>query len=881
MLHTRIERIATVVLALIVHLVVLAANADDKSFNSTVFKPLPQLSVGGPEGVSAPYAGTHNGYLLVAGGCNFPTTPAAEGGAKQFYTNIYALGMNGSNQWQPVGNIATAAAYGVSVTLPDGIAIIGGTDGKQSLATTTLLTYSPRANKVEQSPLPSLPIGLDNMAGAYGGGYIYVAGGQSNGQSLNRAFRLKYPGGNEWEQLPDFPGQQRLQPVATVQNGAVGPQFYLIGGYSADSTATDGLSYDPISGQWSPLAPISVNGRQAALVGASCVNSGSSFIVCLGGVDRDIFNSALARIKAQGPNFQQEQHAYMLHPAEWYKFRSTLLIYNTITNSWTEKPGNPALARAGAALVDFTDGGKHQWIVIDGESKPGIRANDVSSVRIDYTANFGWLNWSVLVLYLLAMLWLGWFFMRREKNSNDFFTGGGRIPWWAAGISIFATMLSAITYMSIPAKAYATDWKYYPMQIMILLVAFPVIKYYLPFFRRLNVSTAYAYLEQRFNYGVRAMASSLFIIFMVARMALVLFLPSLAMSAVTGIDIFVCILLMSVITIAYCTMGGMEAVVWGDVVQGIILVGGALLAAVYLVTQTEGGATGYFDLAMANDKFVLFDWSLDYRSATFWVIIVGGIANNLISYTSDQTVIQRYMTTNSEKSASRSIITNGILSILVSIIFYTIGTGLYTFFKTHPDSLDVTMSKTDAIFPFFMMSQLPAGIAGLLIAALFAATMSTISSNINSISTAFTMDMYKKWRPQATDNKTLSVARYSGIIAGVIGTGIAILMAMVNIQSLLDYFNTILGLLTGAIGGLFIMGIFYQRINAACALIGFLCGTAAVFYMNYFTDANFFLFGGVSMLVSVVVALVLSLLWPNKKDIKGLTWKTLPKTDNK
>ena len=180
-----------------------------------------------------------------------------------------------------------------------------------------------------------------------------------------------------------------------------------------------------------------------------------------------------------------------------------------------------------------------------------------------------------------------------------------------------------------------------------------------------------------------------------------------------------------------------------------------------------------------------------------------------------------------------------------------------------------------------MMSQLPAGLAGLLTAALFAATMSTISSNINSISTAFTMDMYKKWRPQTGDRKTLSVARWTGIVAGLIGTLIAIVMAVADIQSLLDYFNTILGLLTGAIGGLFIMGIFFKRINAATALIGFIAGTLAVFYMNYFTDANFLLFGFISMFVSVVVALVLSLFSRNRKDIKGLTWKTLDKINSK
>ncbi|MDY6248364.1 MAG: sodium:solute symporter, partial [Prevotella sp.] len=462
------------------------------------------------------------------------------------------------------------------------------------------------------------------------------------------------------------------------------------------------------------------------------------------------------------------------------------------------------------------------------------------------------------------------------SGSEDFFKGGNRIPWWAAGISIFATMLSAITYMSIPAKAYMTDWTYYPMQICILIVSFPVIKYFLPFFRRLNVTTAYEYLEHRFSYAIRLMASVLFIVFMVARMALVLFLPSLAMTAVTGIDIYLCIVVMAVVTIVYCTMGGVEAVVWGDVVQGIILVGGAFLAAGYLIFNTGDGASDFFQIASANDKFRLFDWSFDYRTATFWVVILGGLANNLISYTSDQTVIQRYLTTKDERSAARSILTNGMMSVIVTIAFFTIGTGLYTFYQTHPTATDLTMQKTDAIFPFFMMSQLPAGIAGLLIAAVFAATMSTISSNINSISTAFTVDIWKKARPNISDKATVRTARVTGIVAGLIGMVIAILMATMNIQSLLDYFNTILGLLSGAVGALFLMGIFFPRIGTRAAFIGFLAGTATVFWMNFYTDANFLLFGFTAIAVSVVVALILSMIWPEKRPLKGFTWVTRP-----
>ena len=921
-------------------------------FNNASFTPIPALSAFGGQGVSGSFAGfVPKDYLmpfnrvLVAGGCNFPDIPASEGGQKVFYTDIYAISLSDSDTyWWRAGSLPCALAYGASVTTSEGVVCLGGTaDGKKSEDFAVLLTLGTSGEAISRD-LPSLPVSLDNFAAAYGDGFIYIAGGLHNGAANHKAFRLKWPlpvswfdtqTGAAWEELPDMPGPARVQPAAAVQKGAIGSNFYLLGGYDPryGKAVTNGVYYDPRKGDWlatsliktHPQTPpvrdgsgcavktsgnesLPLRGDEGSLVGASAIPSGAAHILCFGGVNKRIFEGALQRgallsdttqTAERLANLREEMHYYMTQQPAWYQFRRSILVYHTVTDSWAEVFDSPLIARAGAGLVPMPSsalgsvgGGSSavSLLVINGEEKPGVRSSDVTRVDITYTAHFGWLNWTVLILYLLGMVYLGYYFMKRASNSSeDFFKGGGRIPWWAAGISIFATMLSAITYMSIPAKAYATDWTYYPMQICILLVSFPVIKYYLPFFRRLNVTTAYEYLERRFNSATRLMASILFIVFMVARTALVLFLPSLAMTAVTGINIYICIALMALITILYCTMGGVEAVVWGDVIQGIILVGGAILAAVYLIVNTgDNGASDFWQIATDHDKFRLFLFNsenpFDFVNATWWVVILGGLANNLISYTSDQTVIQRYLTTSDEKSAARGILTNGLMSVIVTIAFFTIGTGLYTFFKTHPAELDITMAKGDAIFPFFMMSQLPAGLAGLLIAAVFAATMSTIASNINSISTAFTVDLWSKWttlrRPVTVpEGSTSSVrtARIAGICAGLIGMAIAWLMATVDIQSLLDYFNTILGLLSGAIGGLFLMGIFFPRIGSRAALIGFLCGTATVFYMNFCTQANFLLFGFVSMLVSVLVALILSIFIPQDKEQPGLTWKTLPK----
>lgn len=870
----------------------------DNDHNVVNVRKLPDLWVsereGIKQGVSAPYAGMLGDRLVVAGGCNFPGVPAADGGEKVYYDSIFVLKdpFSPGARWKQAGVLPERAAYGVSVTTPEGIVCVGGCNTSGGLNKTWLLKWDESEGKVVAKSLPDLPVTMDNMAGAFGGGVVYVAGGYIDGRPGNRCFALQLGEDKGWKELPSFPGGARIQPVGVVQNSAEETRFFLAGGFlpaqegKESEVYTDGYSYNPRNATWFPVASVMpyTEGYSRSLVGAAGVVSGSHHIAFIGGVDRDRFKRALDRplfieqaLQAGDDSLflllQQERDAYLRHPAEWYRFNGRLLIYHTLTDSWVTEGNFPELAVAGAAVVPY----QGSWLVINGESQPGIRSTGIYAVSMGTKTEFGWVNWTVLAVYLLGMLFLGYYFMRRASSSEDFFKGGGRIPWWAAGISIYATMLSAITYMAIPAKAFATNWTYYPMLVTILLVSYPVIKYYLPFFRRLNITSAYEYLQLRFNYTTRFMASMLFISFMVARTALVLYLPSLALTTVTGIDIYICIILMGIVTVVYCTMGGVEAVVWGDVIQGFILVGGALFAAIYLILHTTGGVGGFVDIAVTHDKFRLFEWSFDYTKAVFWVVIIGGIANNLISYTSDQTVIQRYLTTKDERSAGKGIMMNGLMSVFISVVFYLIGTGLYTFFKSRPDELSYALSNGDAIFPFFMMSQMPVGVAGLLIAAIFAATMSTIASNINSTSTAFSMDIYKHLVPRATDKKVLSVARWTSFAAGGLGTVLAVMMATWNILSLLDYFNSILGLLSSGLGGLFVMGIFFDRIGAKGALLGFISGTLVVFALSIYTPVSFLLYGAVGIVVSVGVALIYSLIWPAGEQPEGLTWKKLKK----
>jgi SSS family transporter len=668
----------------------------------------------------------------------------------------------------------------------------------------------------------------------------------------------------------------RLQPVVAAQNAGDETCLYVFGGYSFDmeidrepEILTDAYCFIPSKKQWQKIADITVDGQSRAVAGASAIPMGTGHILFAGGVDKDVFyydldiGRQLNNAQAQQNDtlafqLKNERTAYWLQPPASFRFNPELQAYHTITDTWIKVATVPWQPTVGSPMLKTGNG----FIVVNGEIKPGVRTAEVHGATLRSEPRFGLLNYTVLFLYLFVLLCIGYYFMLRSKGDTaDFFTGSQQIPWWAAGISIFATALSSITFLSIPAKVYATDWRMLVFNLMILLVAPIVICYYLPFFRKLKVASAYQYLEMRFNRSVRYFASALFCIFMVTRIAVVLFLPSLALNAVTGINVYFCILVMGLITIAFCTMGGMRAVIWTDVIQGFVLVLGALIALVYLMAGTEGGMGGFFTMASDAGKFRTFDFVFDWAQPVFWVTLLGGLANQLITYTSDQSIIQRYLTTKDQKSAARGIWFNGIISIPVSIVFFLIGAGLYTFYKSRPQNLDMVMQNQDSIFPHFMITELPAGVAGILIAAVFSAAISTISSNINSVSTAVTEDFFRQLRSDLSEKARMLIARLSGILVGLIGTGFALGLATWDIKSLWDQFNVFLGLLTSGLGGLFLMGIFTKRINGTAAMTGLLASIVILLLIRSCTQVSFLLFGFIGLTTSFIIGLGCSYLF--------------------
>lgn len=322
-------------------------------------------------------------------------------------------------------------------------------------------------------------------------------------------------------------------------------------------------------------------------------------------------------------------------------------------------------------------------------------------------------------------------------------------------------------------------------------------------------------------------------------------------------------------------MGGIEAVVWTDVVQTFVLLGGASLAIALIVARCDGGLAGFVDIARQHDKFHMVEWTWDMTVPVLWIMLIGQILHQLVPYTADQAVVQRYLTAKTDAEARRAIWTNAIIVVPASLLFFGLGTALFVFYQQHPGRLDPTM-PIDAVFPQFIARELPVGVAGLVVAGIFAAAQSTISSSMNSVATAAVTDFYVRLAPASDERRRLLVARVCTGLAGVIGTAGALLLATMDVRSLWDLFLTLLGLTGGAMAGLFALGIFSRSANGHGALIGACAAVIVVYTIRWQTDVHFALYAAIGIFTTCIVGSATSRLFPHAdKDIDGLTWYSL------
>lgn len=454
----------------------------------------------------------------------------------------------------------------------------------------------------------------------------------------------------------------------------------------------------------------------------------------------------------------------------------------------------------------------------------------------------------VFIIITLGNVIFGASFFLRNKTSDQFTSGGGKLPAWVVGMSIFATFVSSISFLALPGKAYMSNWNALVFSFAIPVAAILASRFFVPLYRGLGSISAYNYLEVRFGSWARIYASTCYILTQMMRTGAILLLLALPLNALFGWNIKTIIIVTGIAVTIYSMMGGIQAVIWTDAIQGIILIIGALVCAAVLTFSMPEGPAQVFEIAAANDKFSLGSFGASLADSTFWVVLIYGLFINLQNYGIDQNFVQRYMTTSSNKKAQSSALFGALLYVPVSLVFFYIGTALYSYYTAQPNLLPAELqdpSAGDKVFPYFIVNGLPRGITGLLIASIFAAGMSTVSTSLNSTATIVLSDYYQRYiNKQASEKSSMTVLYISSIVFGSLG--VIISLTLVGVESVLDAWWSLASIFSGGMLGLFLLAFMSKKVRNIDALIGVILGVLVIVWMSlsplYFNDENLLAF---------------------------------------
>ncbi len=413
------------------------------------------------------------------------------------------------------------------------------------------------------------------------------------------------------------------------------------------------------------------------------------------------------------------------------------------------------------------------------------------------------------------------------------------MPAWVVGMSIFATFVSSISYLALPGQAYQTNWNPFVFSLSLPLAAIMAVKFFVPLYRSVNSPSAYTYLEIRFGKWARIYASLMYLFTQLMRTGTILFLLALMLNTTLGWDIKTVIIITGASIMIYSVLGGIQAVLWTDAIQGIILITGAIMCSLILIFSMPEGPGQIFSIAAENNKFSLGSIKPDFTTSTFWVVLLYGIFINLQNFGIDQNYIQRYLTARSNEEARKSALFGALIYIPVSLLFLFIGTALFSFYTAKPELLQHGITG-DKVFPYFIFHNLPPGITGLLVSSVFAAGMSTVSTSINSSATVIMSD-YFRLSPDETGNekKSMKILYISSALFSI--AGILIAIAMINVQSALDAWWKLASIFSGGMLGLFLLGFFTKKVNNFAAITGIITGIIIIGWISLspliFTDS--------------------------------------------
>ena len=437
---------------------------------------------------------------------------------------------------------------------------------------------------------------------------------------------------------------------------------------------------------------------------------------------------------------------------------------------------------------------------------------------------------SIFIGYLVGIVLFGSSFYRKNKTSSAFTLGNNNIPTWVISMSIFATFVSSISYLALPGQAYLSNWNAWVFSLSLPFASYMAVKFFVPLYRSINSPSGYTYLERRFGPWAKIYVSIMYLLTQLMRTGTILFLLALTINVILGWSIVTVIIITGLSVMVYSLLGGIQAVVWTDAIQGIILIVGALVCAILLTFSMPEGPGQLFQIAAENHKFSLGSFKLGLTDSTFWVVLIYGIFINLQNFGIDQNYIQRYMTASSESEAKKSALYGGLLYVPVSLLFLFIGTSLFSYYSANPGILPENI-QPDRVFPFFIINKLPVGLTGLLIASIFAAGMSTISTSINSSATIILNDYFKKKvEKEDGEKKSIKILYSSSLIFSILSIFIAI--AMINVQSALDTWWKLASIFSGGMLGLFLLGYFSKKANNVAAIAGVIAGVIVIGWMS-------------------------------------------------
>ncbi|MDP2338306.1 MAG: sodium:solute symporter [Bacteroidota bacterium] len=454
----------------------------------------------------------------------------------------------------------------------------------------------------------------------------------------------------------------------------------------------------------------------------------------------------------------------------------------------------------------------------------------------------------VFVVLTFGNVIFGASFFFKNKTSSQFTSGGGKLPAWVVGMSIFATFVSSISFLALPGKAYMSNWNAFVFSLSIPIASILAVKFFIPLYRGLGSISAYNYLEIRFGTWARIYASTCYILTQLMRTGAILLLLALPLNALFGWNVRTIIIVTGIAVTIYSMLGGIQAVIWTDAIQGIILIVGAIVCAIILTFSMPEGPGQIFEIAAANHKFSLGSFGASLTDSTFWVVLIYGLFINLQNYGIDQNYVQRYMTTSSEKEAKSSALFGSLLYIPVSIVFFYIGTALFAYYTARPELLPAELKiqgAGDKVFPYFIVNGLPMGITGLLIASIFAAGMSTVATSINSTATIVLSDYYKRYfNKNASEKSSMNALYTSSLIFGALG--IIIALTLVGVESVLDAWWGLASIFSGGMLGLFLLGYLSKRVRNIDAAIAVIVGALLIIWMSlspiYFTEGKLLAF---------------------------------------